>query len=169
MKKSIHHLTTGALIAAFYAALTYVSSFFNLAYGPIQFRLSEALTILPVFTPAAIPGLTIGCILGNLNSPYGLLDICLGTAATLLAAFCAHWLRHTHIKGLPVAAAFMPVLFNAVIVGAEIALTTEGGTWLVFLYSFLTVGLGELVVCMGLGLPLYIIVRKYQHKLFPHT
>ena len=79
-------LVTAALIAAAYAALTYVSAAMGLAYGEVQFRLSEALCVLAAFTPAAIPGLTIGCVLGNITSPLGIADIVFGAAATLLSA-----------------------------------------------------------------------------------
>ncbi|MEE1026034.1 MAG: QueT transporter family protein, partial [Acutalibacteraceae bacterium] len=72
-------LVLGGLIAAFYAVATYISAAMGLAYGGIQFRISEALTILPVFTPAAIPGLIIGCFIGNLGSPFGMVDVLLGT------------------------------------------------------------------------------------------
>lgn len=170
MKRSIQQLTVSALIAAFYAVFTLSSSALGLAYGPIQFRLSEAMTILPVFTPAAIPGLVIGCILGNLTSPYGLVDICFGTIATLLAAVTTRWLRNVKFKGLPILSALMPVLFNAFIIGAEIAMLMPDATaqvkWIAFGYNSLTVGLGELAVCLALGIPLYIIVKKYQHNFF---
>ena len=79
-------IVIAALVAAFYALLTYLSLAFNLAYGPVQFRLSEALTLLPVVSGAAVPGLAVGCLLGNLTSPYGLVDIVCGTCASLLAA-----------------------------------------------------------------------------------
>ena len=168
MKRPVQQLTLSALIAAFYAVFTLSSSALGLAYGPIQFRISEALTVLPVFTPAAIPGLVIGCILGNLTSPYGLFDICFGTAATLLAALCTYWLRNCKIKNLPLLSFLMPALFNAFIVGAEITFwfDTTSAKWLAFGYNALTVGLGELAVCFGLGLPLYIIVNKYKGLFF---
>ncbi|MBQ6819448.1 MAG: QueT transporter family protein [Clostridia bacterium] len=170
MKRSVKQLTVSALIAAFYAVFTLSSSALGLAYGPIQFRLSEAMTILPVFTPAAVPGLVIGCVLANLTSPYGLVDICFGTLATLLAAVCTRLLRNLKIKGLPVLSALMPVIFNAVIIGAEIAMLMPDATvqakWVAFGYNALTVGLGESVICLGLGLPLYIMVNKYAKHLF---
>lgn len=70
--KSIRYLVQAAVIAAIYAVLTLLASSLNLAYGPVQFRISEFLTVLPMFTPAAIPGLTLGCFLANLASPFGL-------------------------------------------------------------------------------------------------
>ena len=87
-KNTTRYLTQAAVIAALYVVLTYVSSAVGLAYGGVQFRLSEALTILPAFTPAAIPGLTIGCVLGNLGSPMGIVDIVCGAGATLLCVAC---------------------------------------------------------------------------------
>ena len=119
-QKQITALVHGAMIAAIYAAATYLSAVFGIAYGNIQFRLSEALTILSVFTPAAVPGLTVGCILGNITSPMGIWDILFGSAATLLAAVSARALRKTTIKGFPFLSLLMPVIFNALIVGAEI-------------------------------------------------
>lgn len=85
------YLIQAAVIAAVYAILTVVLS--PISYGPIQFRLSEALTILPAFTPAAVPGLFIGCLIANLMSPVGLVDIICGSAATLIAAFISYKLR----------------------------------------------------------------------------
>ena len=79
-------VVTSALIAAIYAGFTYFSAIWGLAYGPVQFRISEALTILPILTPAAVPGLIVGCFIGNLGSPYGIVDILCGTLATALAA-----------------------------------------------------------------------------------
>ena len=77
-KLSVRFLTESAVIAALYAAATYLSAAFSLAYGPVQFRLSEALTVLSTLTPAAIPGLTIGCIIGNISSPMGIWDVLFG-------------------------------------------------------------------------------------------
>ena len=84
--KNVRFLTQAAMIAALYAVLTYAAAAVNLAYGAVQFRFSETLTVLPVFTPAAIPGLAVGCFLANLGSPLGLVDWIFGTGATLLAA-----------------------------------------------------------------------------------
>ena len=84
--KKVRFLALGAVIAALYAVLTYVAAAMNVAYGAVQFRFSEALTVLPVFTPAAIPGLTLGCLIANLGSPLGVVDWVFGTGATLIAA-----------------------------------------------------------------------------------
>ena len=161
-KRSTHYLAQSAVIAALYAAATYLSAAFSLAYGPIQFRLSEALTVLAVLTPAAIPGLTVGCAIGNISSPMGIWDVLFGAAATLLSAVCARVLRNVQFKKLPILSSSMPVLFNAVIVGLEIVLLTptDGAKLTAFLISALEVGAGELVVCFALGLPLYSALRR---------
>ncbi|NLA76513.1 MAG: QueT transporter family protein [Clostridiales bacterium] len=149
------------VIAALYAALTYFSNIFALAYSGVQFRLSEALTVLPVFTPAAIPGLAIGCIIANLASPFGLIDIICGSAATLLAAVCSRALGKLRFKGLPVFSALMPVIFNALIIGLEISfLSADGFSAELFALSAAQVGAGELAVCLVLGLPLFRFAEK---------
>lgn len=155
-------LSQGAMIAAVYAAATYLSSVFGLAYGNVQFRFSEALTILSVFTPAAVPGLTVGCVIGNLTSPMGIWDILFGSAATLLAAVTARKLRKITVKGFPLFSLLMPVIFNALIVGAEITflLIESEATLPLFLISALEVGAGELAVCLAGGIPLFFAVKK---------
>lgn len=156
-------IITGALIAAAYAGLTYLSNVFGLAYGPIQLRVSEVLTILPVFTPAAIPGLTLGCFIANIGS-FNAADMLFGTFATLLAAVLTYFLRDIKFKKLPILAMLPPVLVNAVIIGFEIAwlfLPDGSGFW-GFVISFLEVGLGQFIVCVGFGIPFYIVVEKYR-------
>lgn len=133
----------------------------NLAYGPVQFRFSEALTVLPVLTPAAVPGLAVGCLLSNLWSSMGALDIIFGTAATLLAALTTYMVRNIRVKGIPILAPLPPVLFNALIVGVEITIVSPGGfVFPAFLANALSVGLGELAVCYVLGLPLLVALEK---------
>ena len=126
-RTSTRFLVTGALVAALYALLTYVSAALNLAYGTVQFRLSEALTVLPVVSGAAVPGLVIGCLLGNLTSPYGLVDIICGTGATLLAAIGSRLFARVRLRGTPVVSLLMPIVCNAVIVGAEITFLAPEG------------------------------------------
>ena len=152
----------GAMIAAIYATATYLCAVFAIAYGNIQFRLSEALTILSVFTPAAIPGLTIGCIIGNLSSPFGVWDIIFGSLATLLAAVTARALKNVRFKGFPWFSLIMPVIFNALIVGAELTflLPTDKARIITFAIYALEVATGELAVCIAGGIPLYYAVKK---------
>ena len=166
MKKRTHFLVVSALIAALYAGSTYMMAFFNLAYGPVQFRVSEALTILPLFTPAAIPGLTIGCFIANIFS-YNPIDMLFGTAATFIACIFTYMLRNVKWWKLPILSALSPVLFHGLIVGFEIAFFfTEGGASLTaFLVSAAWVALGEAAVCLGLGLPLYSAISKNKSVL----
>lgn len=172
--KPVLYLAQAGVIAAIYLVLTFLANALGIGSMPIQCRFSELLTILPVFTPAAIPGLAVGCFLGNLTtSPLGPVDWVAGTAATLLAALAGRALRNVRVKGLPLASSLMPVLLNAVIVGFELAcLGTSGGfslanfLWPVFLLNIATVGLGELIVCTGGGLLLFTVLKK-KAKLLP--
>ncbi len=160
-KTKTRFLAQAGLIAAIYAVTTYLCALWGIAYGQVQFRFSEALTILPLFTPAAIPGLTVGCFLANLSSPFGMVDVLCGTAATLLAAIAVRLTRQVRFKNIPWLAPLFPVLSNAIIIGLEISFfLPEGLSWAGFAASALSVGLGELVVCYGLGLPLSIAMGK---------
>ena len=162
-RDNINFLIQSALIAALYAGLTYLSGIFGLAYGPIQLRISEVLTVLPAITPTAIPGLTIGCFIANIGS-FNVADMIFGTFATFVAALLTYCLRDIKLKKIPILSLLAPVIVNAVIIGFEIAvLFLEGGyTLWGFAISALEVGLGELVVCFGLGIPFYFAVVKYR-------
>lgn len=159
-KKSTRYIVTGAIIAALYIALTYVSNAFGLAYGPIQFRVSEVLSILPVFTPAAIPGLTIGCLVSNIFS-FNMADMLFGTLATLLAAILTRLFRNVKFFSLPLLSLLPPVLINAVIVGAEIAVLSSNSA--IFPLSALEVGLGQAAVCFLLGIPFYLALKNRKN------
>lgn len=160
-RTSTRFLVTGALVAALYVLLTYVSAALNLAYGTVQFRLSEALTVLLVVSGAAVPGLVIGCLLGNLTSPYGLVDIICGTGATLLAAVGSRLFARVRLRGTPVVSLLMPIVCNAVIVGAEITfLAPEGFALPAFLSAALSVAAGEAAVVALLGMPLLLFLQK---------
>ena len=152
-------ITQAAVIAALYVALTYISSAMGLAYNSVQFRLSEILTVLPVFTPAAIPGLTLGCFLANISSPFGIIDILCGTLATFLASVVTYSVRNITLKGLPVLATIPPVLFNALIIGLEIWYL-EGRIPEIFFVSALQVGAGQAVMCIVAGLAFIRAVKK---------
>ncbi len=166
MKFSAKTLTICGVIAAAYSALTYISAAFGLAYGPIQFRISEALTILPLFTPAAIPGLTIGCLLSNFAS-FNPIDLIFGTLATFLAAITTRAMRNITTLKVPLLSILAPVFFNAIIVGVEISVFYLGGfTVYGFLISALQVGLGELAVLCFLGIPLTVGLKRVDNKLF---
>jgi len=145
-------LCMAAIIAALYAALTL--GFLAISYGPVQFRVSEALTLLPVLFPEAVPGLTVGCLISNLFNPMGatVYDIVFGTLATLIAAVLTNRLRAgLLVKALP------PVVCNAVIIG--LVLTYAYGIDMLWM-NMLTVGLGEAVVCYVLGVPLIKLLEK---------
>ena len=162
-KRKTDFVVKSAVIAAIYAGLTYFAAILNVAYGGIQFRFSEALTILTVFSPAAIPGLTIGCFLGNITSPYGLVDIVCGTLATLIAAVLSYKTRNIKFKDLPLLSALFPVISNAIIVGLEITLfMPEGFAFKAFLIFAFQVGFGELATCYGLGIPLYKVIKRLK-------
>ena len=138
------YMTQAAVIAALYTVLTMIAAGFDLASGAVQVRFSEALTILPFFTPAAIPGLTIGCLLSNILTGCALPDIIFGTLATLIGALGTYALReHRWLCALP------PIVSNAVIIPFVLtfAYHIPGGIPL----FMLTVGAGELISCMGLG------------------
>ena len=148
-------LARGAMIAAIYAAITLVLA--PISYGEVQIRLSEALTLLPVLLPEAVPALAVGCLLANVLGGCTILDIVLGTLATLLSAICTRRLRH-HI--LPASA--MPVLFNGVIVGAVVHLAYAPAIPLVLCMVF--VAAGEAVSCMLLGPMLLRVLGRLPHE-----
>jgi uncharacterized membrane protein len=147
---SVRDLTVAAVIAALYAALTLL--FAAISFGPVQFRISEAFTILPVLFPQAVPGLALGCLIANLLGSASVWDIVFGTLATLLAALLTRRLR----KHVWLAAA-MPVLCNAVIIGLVLHYTlAEVLLW----PAIATVGLGEAAVVYVLGVPLLLALRR---------
>ncbi len=161
--KSLRYLTQGAMIAALYVVFTYVASLLGLASGVIQFRLSEALCILACFTPAAIPGLYVGCLLSNILTECILWDILFGPVATLIGAVGTWLLRRN-----PYLAVLPPIAANMVIVPLVLkyAYMAEEG----IPYLMLTVGVGEIVTCGVLGVLLYYVIRRYRKPLgFEHT
>lgn len=162
-KKSINYIVTASLIAAAYVTLTFLSNIFSLAYGPIQLRLSEVLTVLPIFTSAAVPGVTVGCFIANIAS-FNAVDMIFGTLATLLAALLTYALRNIKFKGIPFLAMLPPVVVNAVVIGFEIAFffLPKGNLLWGFVISGIEVGLGELAVCYVFGIPFYLLVKKHN-------
>ena len=146
-------VATGGVIAAMYVVLTVIANALGLASGAIQVRFSEALTILPVFTPAAIPGLTIGCVLANLITGCAPWDVVFGSLATLIGAL-GTWL----LRKKPMLAWIPPVLSNVAIV--PIVLQKVYGVPDAWWYLALTVGAGEVISCGILGLLLYHGAKK---------
>ena len=159
MSKRIRFITRTALIAALYMVLTHLQNLLlpestNMA---IQFRASEALCVLAFFTSAAVPGLSVGCLLFNLTSGSALpLDFLVGTAASLLAALCMRRLRGVTLKGYPLPAMLMPALFNAFLVGWELTVYIGGGFWI----NALCVAIGELAVLLTLGSLLFYTLKS---------
>lgn len=156
--KSLLYLTQGAMIAALYVLLTYAASLLGLASGVIQFRLSEMLCILACFTPAAIPGLYVGCLLANILTGAVVWDILFGPVATLVGALGTWLLRRN-----PYLAVLPPIAANVVIVPMVLkyAYMAEDA----IPYLMLTVGVREVVTCGVLGILLYYVVRRYRRLL----
>jgi len=152
-------LAFAAIVAALYAVLSYFSGIFGLAYGPIQCRVSEALCVLPFLFPETIWGLFVGCILSNLLSAYGVIDVVFGSLATLVAAVWTSRVKRRWLAPLP------PVICNAVIVGAVIAYSEAGSAdsfAALWVYNGLTVGLGEAIACYVLGMILLTALPKIK-------
>ncbi len=163
-KTNTHTLVRCALIAALYSAISLALA--PITFSTVQVRVSEALTLLPVLTPDAIIGVTLGCFLTNLIGVFtganvlGALDILFGTAATLLAALATRRLAQVRTKGLPLLAAVPPILFNAVVIGAELTWAFGPRTLTGFLFQAGSVGLGQLISCCVLGLPMIHFIEK---------
>lgn len=155
---TVKELTLAAMVAALYAVMSYFANIFGLAYGPVQFRLAEALTVLPFLFPAATPGLFVGCLVANLLSPYGPLDVVFGSLATLLAAALTQRMPNKWLAPLP------PVLCNMAIVGAVIAFQQaqagEALFWGAYAFNALTIGIGQLGACYVLGMLLLHTLPK---------
>lgn len=156
--KNVTFLTQAAMIAAIYVVLTYVFAPFS--FGEVQIRISEALTILPLFTPAAIPGLFVGCLVGNILGGAILPDIIFGSIATLIGAIGTYMLRHQK----PVYGTLPPIIANIVIV--PFVLRYGYGVALPIPFMMLTVGIGEVASCLVLGLVLYTALSRYRNTLF---
>lgn len=164
--KKVTYLTQAALIAALYVVLTYVANAFGLANHAIQVRFSEALTVLPFFTPAAVPGLFIGCLLSNILTGCALPDIVFGSLATLLGALGTHLLRQKKW-----CAPICPIVANTLIVPLVLiygyGLLIDGMSVLrCYGYYALTVGAGEIISCGILGMLLLNVLSRYRQQIF---
>lgn len=152
VSRSAARLCVSAVIAALYAALTLI--FQPISFGAVQFRASEALTLLPAVLPQAIPGLTVGCFISNLLYGANVFDVVFGSMATFVAAL---WTRR--LRGRLWLAALPPVVINAVVVG--LVLTYAYGINALSV-NMLTVGAGQAVVCYALGVPMARLVSKHD-------
>lgn len=154
---STRELTLAAVVGAIYVVLGYFGNTFNLTFGAVQCRFAEALTVLPFLSPVTAWGLFAGCFITNVLSPYGLLDMIVGPLTTLAAAYLTAKCKNKWLTPLP------PVLCNALIIGALIAVQTVGfgAAFLpAFGYQALTIGAGQMVACYGLGLPLMSALER---------
>ena len=162
MNKKVTFIVQAGIIAALYVVLTFLANAMGLASGAIQFRLSEALTILPYFTTAAIPGLWIGCILANFLTGCAFYDIIFGSLATLLGAVFSYLLRKNKwLVPIP------PIVANVLIVPWVLRFVYEvpDAIW----YLMLTVGIGEVVCCGVLGMLLLFALEKRRAQVFPEN
>jgi len=156
---SAKSMVYSAFIAAIYVILTYIANLMGLANNPIQVRFSEALCVLPIFLPAAIPGLFLGCLISNFLTGAVLIDVILGSLATLIGAVGTRILRKR-----PFIATLPPVIANMIIVPPILAYVYkfEGS----LPYFIMTVGAGEVISCVVLGSILYKALNKYRSFLF---
>jgi len=157
-------LAIGGMVAAIYVVLTLI--FQPISFGAIQFRIAEAMTLMPIMTPYAVPGLFVGCLLANWLGGGIWFDVVLGSIATLLAAVCTRKFRDR-----PALAAIFPTLFNGLIVGpvvyfAYVRAPGDPVSVPTLLFNMGTVALGELAVCYVLGLPMIYGLKKLPSKLF---
>ena len=164
--KNVFFLTQAAMIAAIYVVLTFIANAFGLANYAVQVRFSEALTILPYFTPAAIPGLFVGCLLSNILTGCALPDIIFGSIATLLGALGTYALRKRRWL-----APVCPIISNMIIVPLVLIygyglLIEDLSVLQCFGYYCLTVGAGEVISCGILGMILLFTLEKYSNRIF---
>ena len=158
-KKHIRLLCEAALIAAIYVILTYLCAAFGMSSGAIQLRLSEALCVLAIFTPAAVPGVALGCFMANLLTGCALWDIVFGSLASLVGMLgCRALKKHPYLAPVPYAFANMMVIPFVVklVYGAPEALY----------FIFLTVGIGEIISVFAVGIPLYLVLKKHSYTIF---
>lgn len=147
-----------AIITAIYATVTLVMSFSS--YGLIQFRIAEGLTVLPYFSPYAIIGLFAGCILSNIISPMGLPDLIFGSLATFIAAIITYYIGKSNLKYKKLLAPLPSVIVNAIIIGTMLKLLYVKD--IPIYLAMLQVGIGQLICCYGIGIPILNIVEKYS-------
>ena len=165
MNKKARNIALGGLIGAMYVALCYLQNILvpGSASAMIQFRVAEALCVLAFFTPAAVSGLTIGCLLFNVSFAGALpLDFLVGTAASFLAAGGMYLCRKWTIKGYPLVGMLMPALTNAVLVGWELSVYIGGGFWINAMY----VAIGEVAVMLSLGSVVYYALKTHKNRIF---
>ena len=160
-RSSTRELTLAAMVAAVYFVLCYFGNIFQLTFGPVQVRLGEALTVLPFLFPATAPGLALGCLITNVLSPYGPIDMVVGTAATAIAAFWTMKMPRWYLAGLP------PIVMNALLLPpmwawAE-AGALNGAFWAAYWLNLWTFVVGEAAACYGLGTVLLKALARVRY------
>jgi uncharacterized membrane protein len=155
--KKVMFITQGAVVAAIYVVLVVIFDYWS--FGPIQFRIAEVLTILPYFTPAAIPGLFVGCLIANVMGGAVIWDIVFGSLATLIGAVGTYMLRRNKWM-----APISPIVANTLIVPwvLKYAYGYDG----LIVYFMATVGIGEIIVCGIIGMPLLFALNKHRNAIF---
>lgn len=158
-KYSVVFLTQTAVVAALYVGLTLLFAPFS--FGSVQFRVSEILTILPIFMKSSILGLSLGCFVANMMS-FSPWDMLFGTLATFIAAILTYVFRNIRCKNFNILSMLPPVIINAIIVGAEITyiFTPELASVELLVFNMLSVGVGQTVMCLFVGVPLARVVDK---------
>ena len=165
MRKQTKNLVRGAIIAALYVVLTHMQNLLlpGSATWAVQLRLSEALCVLCFFTPAAAHGLAVGCLLFNLTFAAALpADFIVGTLASWLSGLTMYRLRNRKLRGVPVLGLLMPAIWNAVLVGGELAFFIGGGFW----FNAAAVFLGEAIVLLTFGWVLYLVICRRRPGLW---
>ncbi|MDO9508070.1 MAG: QueT transporter family protein [Thermovirgaceae bacterium] len=145
---SVVRLVRGSLVAGVYVALTLI--FAPVSFGPVQVRVSEALTLLPWLWIEAVPGLFVGCLIANFMGGFGIIDVIFGSAATLAAALLTARMPTRRLAAIP------PVVINALVVGGYLSVLLE----LPVIPTMFYVGLGQIVACFGLGIPLLAVIER---------
>lgn len=165
MKLSMTSFVKVALIAALYSTVSLALAPFS--FGNIQVRIAEGLTLLPLLSPLPILGLTLGCFITNFIGVVmgvnilGMMDVFIGTLATLLAAILTYYFRNIKIKGFPLLSTLMPIVINAIIIGAELAYVfAPKFTFTYFMIFALEVGIGQTIAVYLVGLPILNALKK---------
>ncbi len=160
-KFSTKDLILAAMVAAIYFVLCYFGNIFQLTFGPVQVRLGEALTVLPFLFPATAPGLALGCLLTNILSPYGPIDMIVGTLATAIAAFLSTKMPRWYLAGLP------PIVMNALLLPPMWAWAQAGALndtfWAAYVLNLWTFVAGEAVACYVLGTVLLKAMSRVRY------
>lgn len=157
MRGKNKQLAVGGIVAALYMAITLTPGINIISYGPVQFRIAEALTVLPFIYPGAVFGLFIGCLLANLFGPVGIQDVIFGSLCTLIAAWFTYLLRKTDIPAL---APLPPIIVNALGVSAYLYIFFDLPYWVLVAQ----IAFGQTIVCYVLGLPLLLFIRKHESR-----